>query len=445
MDQPMEKPASGKEMKKMSIREITDEIGRLYEGMKSLVDDSQKEGEPLAQEKEEQYSRMNGRLTDLIKMRDQHYRLLDAQAAATRSMDRKVEDASRARDLTAKQSDNLRNFTGSEEYRSAFSKYLRVGANELTIDEQRAMSEGTDSAGGFLPATEFLSTLVEQRWQANAMRQVANVIPLGTFNTEVVYESAFATASYSNEAADFSGSESNGTFAKLTLKPYTLRVFTKVSNELLADAPSRGPSFNVESIIARQFGRVMGEKEEAAFLTGSGSAQPKGILSYTSGSGTTITSVTAAATTSVTILELAQVVAALPRKYRANAKWVMNDATFWKIRQLLQTQTGTNVGISYAPFAWSLGDGRLQDGEPDRLLGYPVVCANGGNSVAAGNIVAAFGDFNYFHIGEREGVSIKTAREAFLANNQTGYFGFARHDAQASVLDAFRYLKMAAS
>lgn len=434
-------PDTETEKKKMSIREITDEIGKIYEGMKALVEESQKEGEPLSQEKEEQYSRMNTRLTSLITMRDQHYRFLDAQAAASKAMDRRADAISQTR-TEGRRGDDLRKFVEGEEYRSAFGRYLKVGISGLRPDEHRALSEGSDENGGYLPATDFMSTLIEKRFQANAMRQIANVIPLGTFETEVTMENAFATATYELEAA--TKTESNPTFSNLVLTPRTMRCFTKVSNELLADSPARGPAFNVESILARQFGRVMGEKEEQAFCGGNGTApNPKGIFSFTA--TRIITPVETAASTAITMADLQNVVADLPRQYREGAVWVMNDKIFWAIRKLLQVSSvTTSGGGNYSPFAWSLGDGRLQDGEPDRLLGYPVVCVNNdaNNTLTAGTRVAVFGNFNYFHIGEREGVSIKVARETYLEANQTGYFAFARHASDVSILDAFRYMRM---
>lgn len=431
------------ETKKMSIREITDEIGKVYEMMKSMVDSMAECGQPMAGEKEAQYNSMNARLSELITMRDQHYRFLDAQALATKAMDRRADAASATRtDSSKKRGDDLRKFVDSEEYRSAFGKYLRVGMNYMRHDEQRALSEGTDASGGYLPATEFLTTLVEKRLQANVMRQIANVIPLGTFETEVVFENAYPTATYKTEADSLT--ENSGTFDQLVLTPRTLRCFTKVSNELLADAPSRGPAFNVESILARQFGKAMGEKEENAFCTGNGTApNPKGIFSFTS--TRVITAVETATASTLVANDLLNVISALPRQYRAGAAWVMTDAMFFKIRALLQaTSISTSGGGSYAPFAWSLGDGRLQDGEPDRLLGYPIYCCNGGNAFAGGAITGVFGNFDYFHIGERESVSIKVARETYLENNQTGYFAFSRHASDVSVLDAFRYLKIKA-
>jgi HK97 family phage major capsid protein len=426
----------------MTIREITDEIGALYERMKAAVASATEKGEPMGKEEEEQYAKNNSRLTDLIKLRDQHYALLDAQTKATNTRGLAIQQMAEERSLTPKQERRLGKFLDGEEYRSAFLSYLTKGQTGLTGDEYRAMSEGSNADGGFLPATEFYNQLIKKRFLTNGMRQVANVMPLGTFKTDIVMESTFATASYESEAA--AKSESSGQFSNVVLQPHTMRVFSKISNELLADAPSRGPGFSIESILADQFGRVMGEKEEDAFVQGTGSGQPSGILSYITGfSGGVITKVTTATNNVIVAQDLLNVVYSLPRQYRQNAKWVMTDAMFSKIRALLQGVSSTQTGT--VPFAWSMGDGRLQDGEPDRLLGYPVVCvAKGPDYPSAGTarVMAAFGDFGYYHIGERESVSIKVARETFLQNNQTGYFAFARHDGKASLLEAFRHLEI---
>jgi HK97 family phage major capsid protein len=436
----------------MTIREITDEIGALYERMKAAVAKATEAGAPMSKEEEEQYQKNNNRLTDLIKMRDQHYLLLDAQAKATNTRGLAIQQMAEERSLTPKQERRLGKFLDGEEYRSAFLSYLTKGLNGLSGDEQRAMSEGTNADGGFLPATEFYNQLIKKRFLTNGMRQVASVMPLGTFKTDIVLESTFATASYESEAA--SKTESSGQFSNVVLQPYTMRVFSRVSNELLADAPTRGPGFSIESILADQFGRVMGEKEEEAFVTGDGSGKPSGILSYTASfGGGAITKVTTATNNVIVAQDLLNVVYSLPRQYRQNAKWVMTDTMFSKIRALLRvsavtTTTSGAAGGNYSPFDWSMGDGRLQDGEPDRLLGYPVVCvAKGPDFPAAGTarIMAAFGDFSYYHIGDRESISIKVARETYLANNQTGFFAFARHDGKASQLEAFRHLEIKGS
>ena len=425
--------------KRMSIREVTEEIGKLYENMRRQVEDAVGTGTPLTGEEEAKYNSKNLRMSSLIKLRDQHYRMLDGAAKATETRSGAIARVIEKRGYSSSKAKRFASTVDSYEYRTAFQNYLTTG-NDLEI---RAMNEGTDSAGGYLPSTEFYATLVQQRFEANAMRQVATVMPLGTFKTDLAIESTFGTASYVAENASV-GASTDPTFSNIIFKPYTLRYFTLVSNELIADAPSRGAGFSIETILANQIGRVVGAREETAFTLGTGSSQPKGIYTYTSGSGTTITSVTSASATTITAQNLMDVVYALPRQYRANAKWVMADTMFAKIRSLLQVGTaGSPNGGNYAPFGWSMGDGKLQDGEPDRLLGYPVVCTSDGNAFSTGNVVACFGDFEYYRIGEREGMSIQTAREAFLGTNQTGYYCFARHDAQATLMDAFRYLTMA--
>ena len=432
----MENPSEPIEpQENIDIRTITEQIGKLYESLKSMVATSQTAGKPMDGATEEKYSRMNSRLSALISMRDQHYRLLDATAQATRAVGSKIETMS-ATKTSGRRGDQLAKFFAGDEYRSTWGKYLRTGTHEMTREERAGLNEGVEAEGGYLPATEFLSTLITKRFQANAMRQIMNVVPLGTFETEVIYEDTIGASSYIAEASG--ATEVTPAFAQVVLKPHTLRYFTKVSNELLADSPSRGAAFNVESVLASQIGRSMGEAEERKFCTGTGTAQPWGI--YTMVGATRSISETITATNNIIVqADLLNCIAALPRQYRDGAKWIMGDSMFYKIRQLL---TGT-FSAGYAPFAWSLGDGKLQDGEPDRLLGYPVVCVNDGLAYpAAGTkrVMAMFGNFDYFHLGEREGVSVKVAKEVYLANNQTGFFAFARHGTDVSQLAAFNAL-----
>jgi HK97 family phage major capsid protein len=426
-----------------TIRDIKDEIGATYERMKATVAAAQAEGKPLQGEREETYKRDEARLSDLIKMRDQHYAMLDAQAAAVDARAQHISTTVRAAGGNSRDEKRLTSMADSDQYREAFVSYLRGGFGALTEQQQRALSETANADGGFLPTTEFYATLVEKRFLANAMRSAADVMAMGSFKTDIPIENAFATAAY--VAQGNPATETSPTFANVVLSPNTLRVFTKASNELIADAPTRGPGFNIETILASQMGRVMGKVEELAFASGSGSGEPKGIFTYGSGATPDVTNVETAASGAVAVADLLNVVYALPRQYRANAKWVMTDSVFNKIRQLLMT-AGTAAGshLTYAPFAWSLGDGRLQDGEPDRLLGFPVVCLADGPAFAAGSRVAAFGDMSYYKIGERESINIKVARETFLANNQTGYFGFARHDGKLTVAESQVQLKIKA-
>jgi HK97 family phage major capsid protein len=426
----------------MNIKEITDEIGALYEKMKAMVQGATDSGTPMNPELEVEYEAKNKRLTDLIKLRDQHYGLLDAQAKAVSNRREAIGEIAESRQLSTKRTTQLENTLNGEEYRSAFLRFLSVGANGMNSNEIRAMSEGTDGNGGYLPSQDFYAQLIKKRFLTNAMRQICTVMPLGTFKTQITVENALGTASYNADSAGLS--DSTPTFSTITLQPQTLSFFTKVSNELIEDSPSRGQGFSIESILADQMGRTMGLAEESNFVkgAGSGSYQPLGALTASQAGSTVTLAAAAIGSQVITIQKLIDVVYALPRQYRANAKWIMGDALFAKIRAITQT-AGTTAG--YAPQAWSMGDGRIEGGEPDRLLGFPVVCVADAPAYALSTIQAGFGDYSYYMIGERSSISIKVAREAYLANNQTGYFAFARNDGKMTLPTAQVHLATGAA
>jgi len=82
----------------------------------------------------------------------------------------------------------------------------------------------------------------------------------------------------------------------------------KVSEELLNDSV-----FDLESYIAKEFGRRMGSKEEEAFLIGDGTGKPTGIF-QTVGGGEV--GVTAASDKAVTADELIDLFYSLRAPYR---------------------------------------------------------------------------------------------------------------------------------
>ena len=67
----------------------------------------------------------------------------------------------------------------------------------------------------------------------------------------------------------------------------------KVSDELLQDSV-----FDIESYIATEFARRVGDAEEAAFISGDGSGKPYGLLHTTNGATTGVTAASATALTS---------------------------------------------------------------------------------------------------------------------------------------------------
>ena len=81
--------------------------------------------------------------------------------------------------------------------------------------------------------------------------------------------------------------------------------------------------------------------------------------------------------------------------HRQGASWVMNSATLAEVRKL---KTGDGA------FLWQPG---LVEGQPDRLLGYPVVEAEDMPDIAGGTTPIAFGNFRAgYLIAERTATQI---------------------------------------
>jgi HK97 family phage major capsid protein len=74
------------------------------------------------------------------------------------------------------------------------------------------------------------------------------------------------------------------------------------------------------------------------------------------------------------------------RQYRAGASWVMNSSTAARIRKL------KDLSNQY------LRQASLIEGQPDRLLGYPVRIWEQMDDVAANAFPVAFGDFRRAYV-----------------------------------------------
>ena len=137
------------------------------------------------------------------------------------------------------------------------------------------------------------------------------------------------------------------------------------------------------------------------------------------------------ATTLGTIAELVliELVHTMKAGHRQGASWVMNSATLAQIRKL-KTADGA--------FLWQPG---LVDGQPDRLLGYPVVEAEDMPDIAAGTYPIAFGNFRAgYLIAERNATTI--LRDPFTNKPFVHFYATRRVGGQVLDSDAIKLLKI---
>lgn len=304
------------------------------------------------------------------------------------------------------------------DYSRSFWAAMRSG---VTDAEVRDHGTSPDASGGFLVPNEFRRQLVMALNEQNVIRSLATTFTTASGIMSIPVNSAHGSASWKAEAAAYATSDE--TFAEVTLSAYKGTALIKVSEELLNDSV-----FPIESFLAQEFGRRLGKLEEEAFVNGSGSGQPTGVVG-----GSTL-GTTATATNAITADELTDLHYSLGRAYRSRAAWLMADGTVKMIRKL---KTGVSNNNTYL---WQAG---LQAGEPDTIFGRPVYVSEYMPAATSGLKAILFGNFSYYYIGDRDAMSMQRLVELYAANGQVGFRQFKRTDGKLALATAVNHLKLA--
>lgn len=341
------------------------------------------------------------------------------------------------------------------DYRKAYENYLflcgklhdaSMAWTMLGSAEQKALSEGTDTAGGFLVPPDVQAEVLVRLPQRAAVRGAgARVQPTSRDILQYpLVQPAAATAGglASGGASIFSSgfvggwagetpafSDTDPSFGSFGIPVRKLRVATKLSNDFLSDA-----SVNVLAFLAQNGADNMALVEDQGFLNGDGSPlQPMGILNSglttvdVEGSTTDTISNTNAATGSAP--KIIDVEYALPSQYTPNAKWMVRRAIEGKVRKLVDGN---------GRFLWPTMGG-YQMPSPKEIDGYPVLNSEFmPNDGTNGNKVLLFGDFSYYIIAQRAQITSMVLRERFADTDQTGIILWERVGGACWNTDAWR-------
>jgi len=251
---------------------------------------------------------------------------------------------------------------------AAEKRAIRAGAG---VKELRDLSTAAAAGGNTIP-TSFERTLYDFLETVSGVRQIAQVITTtGGENLDLPKVASHGTAAIVGEGTAIA--EADPSFAKVTLGAWKYGQLLQMSAELLQDS-----GVDIVGFAAADMGRALGRATGAAYATGTGSNQPQGVMTSI---GTGVTGGTGVAGVP-TIANLTDLVYSLGDPgYRANASFLMRDATAGKIRNLVNTS---------GDFLWQPS---VQAGQPDRLLGFPVVTDPNIAATAVNANSVAFGDF----------------------------------------------------
>lgn len=292
--------------------------------------------------------------------------------------------------------------TSSPAYLRAWSKMARNAGHSLTPEESRAIESVramslTDTAGGFLVPFQLDPTvIVTSAGVRSDIRQVARqVVATGDVWNGV----SAANVSWSWDAEASEVSDDSPTFAQPSIPNYKAAGFVPISIEALEDEA------NVQQEVGKLLAGGKMDLEGTAFITGSGSNQPTGIITALVASSPTV--IVTTATEALVIAEIYKLQGALPARYRANASWLANNLTYNLIRAF-----DTSGGGGF----WT---NLLQD-RPPQLLGRSAIEAeamDGTISAGAENYMLVFGDFSNFVITDRVGMSVEFIPHLFHTSN----------------------------
>jgi HK97 family phage major capsid protein len=313
-------------------------------------------------------------------------------------------------------------------------RYLRKGL-EAGI-ELKAVSGASDAGGGYAVPEE-LDRQIERLLSAiSPIRAIAQIVKVGSAGYRKLVTTGGTPSGWVAETAarpetdtpDFQ--EIAPPFGELYANP-------AASQAMLDDA-----AFDVEAWLAEEIAQEFARAEGAAFVGGNGTDKPKGFLAAPNsidGDGVRAfgtlqfvkTGVAGGFPASNPQDKLIDVVQALRSPYRQGAAFVMNSATAAAIRKF-KTADGA--------FLWQPG---LVAGQPDTLLGYPVVEAEDMPDIAANALAIAFGNFRAgYLIAERSETQI--LRDPFTNKPFVHFYATRRVGGQVMNSEAIKLLKFAA-
>lgn len=278
----------------------------------------------------------------------------------------------------------------SIEYRKAFMNYVLNGtAIPAKLVNAAATTKTTDVGAVISPTV--INRIVEK------METIGMILPLVT-RTAFAAGATVPTSNVKPEATWVAEGGTSDTQKKTTgqidIKGYKLRCAISMTLETSV------MSLQVfEAVFVNSVSEAMVKAQEKAFITGSGSGQPKGVLTEAVADGQNIDLADNADPTYQTLVDAE---AAIPLAYENGAVWNMTKKTFMKFVGMVDANKQPIARVNYGI-----------DGKPERtLLGRRVVLndymTSLGATITADTVVAFIFDWSDYMFNTNYNMVVKT-------------------------------------
>lgn len=254
-------------------------------------------------------------------------------------------------------------------------------ADKRAVDrERRDLTKLTAGAGGNLVPTGFVQRLYAALVEAATVRQFAgNLTTDSGENLLVPKTTTHGAGALVAEAGAIA--ESDAAFGQQTMNAYKYGQLIQLSTELVQDT-----AVDLLGYIAESGGRNVGLASGTHFVTGTGTAQPEGIMTNMTNGVTLAVGNSTGFGNAAGKDGLFDLYHSIATGYRARAVWVMNDSVLAKVRKAKDTTE---------QYLWQPG---LTAGAPDLLLGRPVFTDPNLAAWTATQKIMAFGDFTQYYL-----------------------------------------------
>jgi HK97 family phage major capsid protein len=309
--------------------------------------------------------------------------------------------------------------------------YLRRGRET----ELKSLTGGVPADGGFAVPRQIDAMIAAELVEISPIRAIAQVVQTGTSGYRKLVSTGGTASGWVSDAAP-RPETATPKFAEIAPPSGDLYANPAASQGMLDDA-----AFDIETWLASEIALEFARAEGTAFVRGTGVNQPEGFL--TAVKATAEDGVRAFGTVqylgsgSATGLggapdsRLIDLIHSLKSGHRQGAVFVMNSATLASVRKL-KTADGA--------FLWQPG---LVEGQPDRLLGYPVVEAEDMPDVAGGTFPIAFGNFRHGYL-IAEHSAIRVLRDPFTNKPFVHFYATKRVGGKVLDSNAIKLLKIEA-
>lgn len=288
----------------------------------------------------------------------------------------------------------------------------RIGRELFGRHERRALGTQVLGSGGAIVPQGFIPRFEQAMLDASGMLQAAEVM-----RTPDGRELPWPTTDDTSNEGELIGEnvavgEQDVTFGQHVFRAYKLSSkLVRVSAELLEDS-----AINLAGELGGMLGTRIGRTTNRLLTVGTGAGQPHGIVPDST------VGVTAASASAIAADELISLVHSVDVAYRSGASFMMHDATLATLRKLKD-------GDGQYMFQQS-----LQLGQPDRLLGYPIVINSHVPVIAASTKVVLFGQLSKYKARFAGALRVRRLTERYAENDQEGFIAFQRIDGK--LLDA---------